>query len=97
MRYDLIAARVHDPAEDQLPAFAGLLPARDPESGRQFWLDTDSFFARRSFAKGRRQRFESLLRSLRRLKIDWFDASTEGDFTGNLVKFFRQREKRVRR
>lgn len=96
-RYDLIAARLRDPAEEKLPAFAGLLPARDPESGRIFWLDTDSFFARRRFESKRKQRFEALLRNLRRLKVDWFDASTHEDFTSNLVKFFRRREKRVRR
>jgi uncharacterized protein (DUF58 family) len=97
MRYDLIAARLRDPAEEKLPAYLGLLPARDPESGKAFWLDTDSFFARRRFENTRKKRFEALLRNMRRLKIDWFDASTHEDFSPNLLKFFRRREKRMRR
>jgi uncharacterized protein (DUF58 family) len=96
-RYDLIAARLRDPAEEALPAFAGLLPARDPESGGLFWLDTDNFLARRRYEKSRKQRLENLLRSLRRLKVDWFEARTNEDFSRNLMTFFRRREKRGRR
>jgi hypothetical protein len=95
LRYDLIAARVRDQAEERLPAFAGLLPAQDPESGRRYWVDTDSFFARRRFENKRRQKLNEVLRSLRRLKIDYFEADTEGDFTKDLVKFFKRREKRL--
>jgi uncharacterized protein (DUF58 family) len=95
-RYDLIAARVRDEAEEKLPAFAGLLPAADPESGRRFWVDTDSFFARRRYENSRRQRLNDTLKALRRIRVDYFDARTEGDFTADLVKFFRRREKRAR-
>jgi uncharacterized protein (DUF58 family) len=96
-RYDLIAARIHDPAEDKLPSFAGMLPAMDPESGRRYWVDTDSFFARRRYESRRRSFLDQTLRSLRKIRVDYFDARTDGDFTKDLVKFFRRREKRSRR
>ena len=95
-RYDLVAARVRDQAEEALPRYAGLLPAQDPESGRRYWVDTDSYFARRSFENRRRQRLNEVLKGLRRLKVDYFEALTGGDFTPDLVKFFRRREKRAR-
>lgn len=96
-RYDLIAARVRDLAEEKLPAFAGLIPARDPESGRGYWIDSDSYFARRRFENKRRQRLNETLRAFKRIRVDYFEAKTEGDFTADLVKFFRRREKRARR
>ena len=77
-----------------MPAFAGLIPARDPESGRNFWLDTDSFFARRSFESARRQRLNDCLRAFKRLKVDWFEASTGSDFTKPLVALFKRRARR---
>jgi uncharacterized protein (DUF58 family) len=94
-RFDLIAARVRDAAEESLPKFAGLLPAQDPESGRRYWLDTDSFFARRRFENRRRQRLNDTLRALRRIRVDYFEARTDLDFTTDLVKFFKRREKRA--
>jgi uncharacterized protein (DUF58 family) len=96
-RYDLIAARVSDPAEGALPRYAGLLPAKDPETGRGFWVDTDSFFARRRFENRRRQRLNDTLKALRRVKVDYFEADSSGDFNKGLLRFFRQREKRGRR
>ncbi len=96
MRYDLIAARLSDPAEAQLPAFAGLLPVRDPESGRLGWVDTDAFFGRRRYENRRRQRLNDTLKAFRRLKVDWFEAGTASDFTPELIRFFRKREKRTR-
>ena len=42
-----------------LPKYAGMLPARDPEIGRGFWIDTDSFFSRRKYESKRRQRLLS--------------------------------------
>ena len=96
-RYDMIAARIRDKAEDHLPFFAGMLPAIDPETGRRFWLDSDSFFGRRRYASQRRKRLDDTLRSLRRIQVDFFEAATEGEFTKDLVKFFKRREKRGRR
>jgi uncharacterized protein (DUF58 family) len=97
LRYDVIAARVRDQAEESLPRFAGLLPARDPESGRRFWVDTDSFFGRRRFESRRRARLNEVLRSFKKLRIDMFEARGEGDFSKDLMKFFKKRERRVRR
>lgn len=96
MRFDLIAARLRDPAEEKLPAWAGLIPARDPESGRMSWVDTDAYFSRRRYENRRRQRLNDMVRGFKRLRIDWFDARTDEDFTPALIRFFRRREKRMK-
>ncbi len=95
-RYDLVAARLNDPLEEDLPAFAGMLALRDPETGRRAWVDTDSFGARRRFKENRKKVKETATRSLRRLQMDSFEATTGADFTPGLLKFFRRREMRVR-
>lgn len=65
-KHDLTGIRVYDPREEDLPNL-GLLPMRDPESGRVSWVNTSSFKLRNKL----RQRFseynkyyrESFLRS----------------------------------
>lgn len=96
-RYDLIAARISDSSEGKLPRYAGLLPAKDPESGRLFWIDSDSFFARRRYESKRRQRLQETLAAFRKVKMDYFDAETGKDFSKDLLGFFRRRERRQRR
>lgn len=94
LRHDLVAVRTSDPLDEQLPAWVGLLAARDPESGRRVWLDTDSPFARSAWARRRRQALDESRRTLRRRKVDLVEASTQGDVGADLLKFFRARERR---
>jgi uncharacterized protein (DUF58 family) len=93
-RNDLIACRLMDPAEHALPAGLGLLPARDPETGKGFWLDSDSWLVRRRWKRQAEERLRAQEADLRRGKIDWFDVSTDADIVPPLVSFFRRREKR---
>ena len=93
-RYDLIACRLRDPAEESLPAGLGLLPARDPETGRGFWLDSDSWLVRRRWHRMAAQRLARQDEDFKRHKIDWFDVQTHADIVPPLVAFFRRREKR---
>jgi uncharacterized protein (DUF58 family) len=95
-RHDLIAVRVTDPREEELPA-VGLLRVEDAETGERLLVDTSSRQAREAYreaALGRREAVRQLARSS---GTDLIEVSTEGDHLDALVRFFRLRERRQRR
>ncbi|HTB23172.1 MAG TPA: DUF58 domain-containing protein [bacterium] len=94
LRHDLVAVRTVDPLDETLPAWLGLLAARDPETGRRVWLDTDSPWARRAWAKKREAVLLKARQSLRRRQVDLVETSTQGDLGLDLFKFFRTRQRR---
>ena len=93
-RHDLVAVRVGDPMDEALPAWVGLLAARDPETGRRVWLDTDSLWARAAWERRRKEALLAAKRSLRRQQVDLVETSTGRDPGADLLKFFRARERR---
>lgn len=94
MRHDLVAVRTVDPLDEILPAWVGLLAARDPETGRRVWLDTDSPWARRAWIRRRDQAVAKARQSLRRRQVDLVETRTDGDLGLDLFKFFRTRRRR---
>ncbi|HXC65628.1 MAG TPA: DUF58 domain-containing protein, partial [bacterium] len=94
LRHDLVAVRTVDPLDETLPAWLGLLAARDPETGRRVWLDTDSPWARAAWERRRREAILASKRSLRRQQVDLVETSTARDPGADLLKFFRARERR---
>jgi len=95
-RHDLIAVRVADPREADLPD-VGLLDLEDAETGETITVDTASTRFRETFATegGRtRKAQEDLLRSL---KVDELDVTAGKDYIRELSRFFRMREKRAAR
>src|SRR5229473_2070782 len=58
-RHDLIALRITDPREMDLPA-VGLLELEDAESGERLLLDTNSRVVREAYARSARVRAETL-------------------------------------
>jgi uncharacterized protein (DUF58 family) len=49
-KHDLTGIRIYDPREEELPNL-GLLPLRDPESGKIHWVNTSSFKLRSKLRK----------------------------------------------
>jgi uncharacterized protein (DUF58 family) len=95
-RHDLIAVRVTDPREEELPA-VGLLQVEDAETGERLLLDTASRQVRNAYhaaAVGRRETIHQLARSS---GTDLIEVSTEGDHLEALIRFFRLRERRRRK
>jgi hypothetical protein len=80
--------------DEALPAWVGLLAARDPESGRRVWLDTDSPWARAAWARRQAAALARARQSLRRQQVDLVEASTARDAGADLLKFFRARSRR---
>ncbi|MGH7442103.1 MAG: DUF58 domain-containing protein, partial [bacterium] len=96
LRHDLVAIRTLDPLDAVLPSWVGLIAARDPESGRRVWLDTDSPWALRAWRRRREKILAEARQSLRRRRVDMVETRTDGDVGLDLFKFFRARQRRGR-
>jgi uncharacterized protein (DUF58 family) len=95
-RHDVVAVTVQDPSETVLPDI-GLVRLMDPETGETLDVDTSDPKVRAQFdlkvtdeASGRR-------RLLRRLAIDEIPVTTDSGIMDPLLRFFRQRETRIRK
>ncbi|MBV9121862.1 MAG: DUF58 domain-containing protein [Planctomycetes bacterium] len=95
-RHDLIAVRITDPRELDLPA-VGLLELEDAETGQRVLVDTSSRQVREAFAQAARRRQEDLRQLARAARIDLVEVSTDGGHLEALVHFFQTRERRLRR
>jgi uncharacterized protein (DUF58 family) len=95
-RHDVIAVLVTDPAELELPA-VGLVALRDAESGETRLYDTGSESFRKRVAEDAAERVRSLEHRLRSVGIDFIHVDAAGSVVDPLVRFFRMRERRIRR
>ena len=92
-KHDVIALRVSDPREHDLPAL-GLIELEDPESGSRVLLDT-SARSRRAAMRRADQAHERRLRAMfQRDRVDLVDISTDRSFTDDLARYFHLRERR---
>lgn len=95
-RHDLIAIRVFDPREEVLPS-VGLVQLEDAETGEQVLLDTSSRPVREAYAEEAARRRDAIRQTMRWAGVDLVEASTDGTHLQSLVRFFRTRERRLRR
>lgn len=95
-RHDLIAIRISDPREEDLPA-VGLLELEDAETGERLLLDTNSAAVRNAFRVAAEQRRSALIQLARQARVDLIEVSTDGRHLDALIRFFRLRERRLRR
>jgi uncharacterized protein (DUF58 family) len=95
-RHDLIALRISDPRESDMPA-VGLLELEDAETGERLLLDTGSRAVRAAYAQTARLRQDSLRQTASAAGIDLVEISTDGGHLDALLRFFKLRERRLRR
>jgi uncharacterized protein (DUF58 family) len=95
-KHDVVAALITDPREAEMPP-AGLVTLEDAETGRLRLVDTRSASFRSDLASRARDRQAQLRDQLRATGMDLvvFDAS--GSMVDPLLRFFRERERRLRR
>jgi len=95
-KHDVVAALITDPREAVMPA-AGLITLEDAETGRLRLVDTRSASFRQELASRAQARQDTLRDQLRATGMDLvvFDAS--GSMVDPLLRFFRERERRLRR
>ena len=89
-RHDLVAIRVVDPREAEMPD-VGIVELNDAETGRRMWVDTSSARVREHYAESWRRRSEAITETLRHNRIDTATISTDGDYVTELIKLFKQR------
>ena len=94
--HDLIAIQITDPRERELPP-VGLLELEDAETGDRLLVDTASRQVRSAFAQNARLRRETLQQWARSCRADLIEVSTDGSHLDALIRFFRLRERRLRR
>ena len=95
-RHDVVAVRLLDPLELELPDL-GLLPIRDVETGEQLLVDTHDAGFRRRFARIAAQREADLRQSLAQAGVDTLELSTDGDMADALLRFTGLRRRRSRK
>jgi len=91
-RHDLVAISITDPAESELPE-AGLIALRDPESGRDYVVDSGSPAVRAVYAEAVKRERTEIRRMFRRLGIDEVRVQVGEPFVAPLLAFFRRRER----
>ncbi len=94
-KYDLIAVRIRDRAEQRLPD-AGLILLRDPETGEEVLADTGNEDLRRRYNQLAQRRDAELTRFFQTCGVDLIEIGTEDTPTVPLEKFFKRREKKIR-
>ena len=94
-RHDVVAVRLFDPLEMELPDL-GLLPMRDAETGQYLMVDTHDKRFRQRFAELAQAREQGLHQALARAGVDALELRTDDDLLDALVRFCRLRQGRVR-
>jgi uncharacterized protein (DUF58 family) len=94
-RHDVVAVRLVDPLELELPDL-GLIPIRDAETGEQLEVDTHDKGFRQRFARIAAQREAQLRESLARAGVDTLELATDDDLADAVLRFVDMRERRVR-
>lgn len=92
-RHDVIAVRVVDPAEHELPD-VGMMTLQDPETGAQVRVDTSDARVRRAYRELVAQRDDRLRRAFRQAGVDALSLSTHESLVGPLVRFVAYRRRR---
>ncbi len=92
-RHDVVAVRIFDPAEKELPQ-AGELRLRDPESGEEVWLDTSDPRVRQAHARLVQAREALLERTLRAAQVEVLTLCTAQEILEPLLKFTLRRRGR---
>lgn len=95
-RHDVVAVTVDDPSERNLPDI-GIARLLDPETGETVEVDTSNRTVREIYSQRVSAEREERKHLLRRLAIDEVSVHTEGGAVEPLLRFFRQRETRLRR
>ncbi|MDD3089247.1 MAG: DUF58 domain-containing protein [Candidatus Omnitrophica bacterium] len=94
--HDVIAVRVADPSEEDLPD-AGVVKLHDAETGELKVVDTSDTSTRASYRKKALKMGEMRNETFKAAKVDSIDIFTDRSYADPLVRFFRMRERRISR
>jgi uncharacterized protein (DUF58 family) len=89
-KHDIVAVRVNDRREDELPD-VGIAEFEDAETGRKVWVDTSSRVVRREYQVSRLDRMAEIENMLKHYRVDTAVTYTGEDYVKELVKLFKKR------
>ena len=93
-RHDVVAVRLFDPLELELPDL-GLVLLRDAETGEQLQVDTHDKAFRQRFARLSAEREAALRTSLAAAGADTLELRTDDDLIDALLRFMDLRQRRA--
>jgi uncharacterized protein (DUF58 family) len=94
-RHEVIAVRLYDPLEMELPDI-GLFVMQDAESGEQLFIDTHDRGFRKRFAELARRREAELRAAFRDAGVDALELATDDDLADAILRFADLRKRRTR-
>ena len=93
-RHDIVALSITDPRETELPDI-GIISLEDPETGKNFLLDTSHSSVRRNYRVNSLKLIGERQQLFRSINIDHIEIRTDVPYAQELYKFFRMRERRI--
>ncbi len=94
-RHDTVAIRMSDPGERRLPA-VGFLELEDAETGEQLTVDVSDPAFRAAFDADVAAQLAASDKQFRKTRVDVVEITTDEPYADRLMRFFRQRAKRLR-
>jgi uncharacterized protein (DUF58 family) len=92
-RHEVIAVRLHDPLEAELPDL-GLVVFQDAETGEQLFVDTHDAGFRRRFSELSMKREDQLRTAFAQAGVDALELSTDADLVDTVIRFAELRKRR---
>jgi uncharacterized protein (DUF58 family) len=92
-RHEIVAVRLYDPLEMELPNL-GLLVMRDAETGEQLFVDTHDRAFRKRFAALAARREKELRSAFDHAGVDALELSTDDDLVDAILRFADLRKRR---
>ncbi|MFW5753610.1 MAG: DUF58 domain-containing protein, partial [Marinilabiliaceae bacterium] len=89
-KHDLVALRVYDPRETELPNI-GFVKLKDAESGEYYWANTSSRETREAYKKWWQQNEEGLKTAFSKSGVDNVAVPTDEDYVKALISLFKKR------
>jgi uncharacterized protein (DUF58 family) len=92
-RHEIIAVRLYDPLEMELPDL-GMIMMRDAETGEQLFVDTHDRTFRKRFAALAERREQELRSAFTQAGVDALELSTNDDLANAILRFADLRKRR---
>ena len=89
-KHDLIALRVYDQRETELPD-VGMISMKDAETGKQVWVDSSFRSVREHYSRYWQEKTTNIHEILKKSGIDYAEIATHEDYVKPLMQLFKKR------
>ncbi len=91
-KHDLIALRIYDKREKELPNM-GLLKTMDPESGKIIWMNTSNKKVRTAYGEAINRKEKLINDIFKRTGVDTVSIATDESYMAPLSNMFKKRSR----